>query len=130
MKVEIIDQSNNKFLIKKSNGTQMWVACNKVSIAANPATNTKYLDKKQLETYVNITSNFISNTKYLTWVDLNRQRVNVFTGSAGHWVLIKTYSCASGNNSTPSKRGLFTIQDKGYSFAAGSGAVSEILDKI
>ena len=120
LKVEIIDQNENTYLIKKSNGTQMWVACNKVYVPSNPVTNTKYLDKKQLETYVNTTSTFVSNTKYFTWVDLNRQRVNVFIGSTGHWVLLKTYSCASGNNVTPSKRGLFTVQDKGYSFVTES----------
>gem|GEM_PF-2270442 len=123
LKVEILDETSNRFLLKKPNSTQMWVACNKVSVPKNPATNTKYMDKKQLETYVNITSAFVSNTKYFTWVDLNRQRVNIFTGSAGHWVLLKSYSCGTGNNITPSKRGLFTIQDKGYSFSAGSGYI-------
>lgn len=122
-KVEIKDETNSLYLIKKSNGSQAWVACNKVSIPSNPATNTKYLNKNQLETYVNITSTFTSNTKYFTWVDLNRQRVNVFTGGAKHWTLVKTYSCATGNNITPSKRGLFTIQDKGASFVAGPGAI-------
>jgi lipoprotein-anchoring transpeptidase ErfK/SrfK len=120
LKVEIIDQNENTYLIQKTNGTQMWVASNNISIPSNPVTNTKYLDKKQLETYVNVTSSFVSNTKYFTWVDLNRQRVNVFIGSTGHWVLLKTYSCASGNNVTPSKRGLFTVQDKGYSFVTES----------
>ncbi|MGH4139875.1 InlB B-repeat-containing protein [Clostridium sp.] len=121
LKIEILDQSNNKLLIKRANGTKIWVFSSDVSIATNPATNTKYLDKKQLETYVNVTSNFISKTKYFTWVDLNRQRVNVFTGGAGQWVLLKAYSCASGNNITPSKRGFFTVQDKGYSFSTDSG---------
>lgn len=120
LKVEIIDQNENTYLIKKANGTQMWVACNNVYVPSNPVTNTVYLDKKQLETYVNITSTFVSNTNYFTWVDLNRQRVNVFIGSTRHWVLLKTYSCASGNNVTPSKRGLFTVQDKGYSFVTDS----------
>ena len=120
LKVEILDQIKTRYLIRKANGTKLWVACNKVSVPKNPVTNTKYMDKKQLETYVNITSNFISKTKYFTWVDLNRQRVNVFTGSAGHWVLVKSYSCASGNNTTPTKRGFFTVQDKGYSFVTDS----------
>nr|MBK5236355.1 InlB B-repeat-containing protein [Clostridium sp.] len=123
LKVEIRDQSNNSFLIKNPNGSEVWVASNKVSIAANPATNTKYLDKKQLETYVNITSTFVSNTKYFTWVDLNRQRVSIFTGGATHWTLLKTYSCATGNNITPSKRGLFALQNKGYSFTTDGGAL-------
>jgi lipoprotein-anchoring transpeptidase ErfK/SrfK len=56
-------------------------------------------------------------------VDTDRQRVNIFTGSAGHWVLLETYSCASGNNVTPSKIGLFTIKEKGYSFVAGPGVI-------
>ena len=54
---------------------------------------------------------------------MNRQRVNVFTGSAKHWRLVKSYSCATGNNITPSKRGLFTIKDKGASFVAGRGTI-------
>lgn len=123
LKVEINDETNNRFLIRKPNGTQIWVSCKSVSVPLNPATNKKYMSKNQLETYVNNTSNFVSNTIYFTWVDLNRQRVNIFTGSAGHWVLVKTYSCGSGNNKTPSKRGLFTIQDKGYSFVAGSRTI-------
>ena len=123
LKIEILDETSNRFLIRKSNGAQMWVACNKVSVPSNPGTNTKYLDKKQLETYVNITCNFVSKTNFFTWVDLNRQRVNIFTGRAGCWVLLKAYSCATGNNITPSKRGLFTIQDKGYSFVAGSKTI-------
>ena len=123
LKVEILDQYKYGFLIRKSNGIQMWVASTSVSVATNPVTNTNYLDTKQLETYVNTTSTFVSNTNFFTWVDLNRQRVSVFTGSAGRWVLLKTYSCASGNNTTPSKRGLFTVQDKGYSFVAGSGVI-------
>lgn len=121
LKVEIIDQIKTKFLVIKANGSKIWIESNLVFVAKNPITNTKYLNKKQLETYVNLTSNFVSTTKYFTWVDLNRQRVNVFTGSAGHWVLLKTYSCASGNNATPTKRGLFTVQDKGYSFTTESG---------
>ena len=123
LKVEIKDQNNNVFLIRKPDGSQLWVACSKVIVPSNPATNTKYLDKKQLETYVNMTSNFVSATKYFTWVDLSRQRVSIFTGGTKHWTLVKTYSCATGNNVTPSKRGLFTIQDKGYSFVAGPGAI-------
>ncbi|MBU3160924.1 InlB B-repeat-containing protein [Clostridium frigoris] len=123
LKVEIKDESSSRYLIRKTNGSELWVACNKVSVSTNPATNTKYLTKDQLQTYVNVTSSFISNTKYFTWVDLNRQRVNVFTGSAKHWTLVKSYSCATGNNITPSKRGVFTIQDKGASFVAGSGTI-------
>ncbi|WP_298835987.1 InlB B-repeat-containing protein [Clostridium sp.] len=123
LKVEIKDETNSRYLIRKSNGSQLWVACSRVAIAKNPATNTKYLTKKQIETYVNITSTFVSKTKYFTWVDLNRQRVNVFTGSAKHWRLVKSYSCATGNNITPSKRGLFTIKDKGASFVAGRGTI-------
>lgn len=123
LKVEILDESNRKYHIRKPNGSLMWVACNKVSVPSNLATNKKYLTKDQLETYVNTTSTFVSKTKYFTWVDTDRQRVSIFTGSAGHWALLKTYSCASGNNVTPSKRGLFTIQEKGRSFVAGPGVI-------
>ncbi|MGH4120746.1 cell wall-binding repeat-containing protein [Clostridium sp.] len=123
LKVEILDQSSSKYLIKKSDSSKMWVDYKSVSVPSNSATNKEYLNKNQLETYVNTTSTFVSKTKYFTWVDTDRQRVNIFTGSAGHWVLLKAYSCASGNNVTPSKRGLFAVQEKGGSFVAGPGVI-------
>ncbi len=51
---------------------------------------------------------YSSATKYIIWINLTYQRVNIFEGSQGNWTLIHEYLCASGaNDCTP--RGTFTI---------------------
>ncbi|WP_435791598.1 cell wall-binding repeat-containing protein [Clostridium sp.] len=45
LKVEILDESNMRYLIGKSDGSQMWVDRSKVSVPPNSVTNKKYLDK-------------------------------------------------------------------------------------
>ena len=51
---------------------------------------------------------YSSNTDYLLWVNLERQKVNVFQGSEGNWKLIRVSSCSSGKNSTPTPTGVMT----------------------
>lgn len=51
---------------------------------------------------------YSSTTKYIVWVNLTYQRVNIFEGSQGNWTLVQEYLCASGaGDCTP--RGTFTI---------------------
>ncbi len=44
---------------------------------------------------------YTSKTKYLIWVNLASQKVNIFEKSDGRWSLIHTYRCATGASSTP-----------------------------
>lgn len=37
----------------------------------------------------------------LIWISLDKQRVNVFKGSAGHWKLIKEFPCSTGKVDAP-----------------------------
>ena len=53
-----------------------------------------------------------SKTKYLIWVNLTYQRVNIFQGSQGQWYLIRSCLCGSGKASTPTPRGVFTTSYK------------------
>lgn len=51
---------------------------------------------------------YSSTTKYIIWVNLTYQRVNIFEGSKGNWTLIHEYLCGSGaGDCTP--RGTFTV---------------------
>lgn len=61
-----------------------------------------------------------SNSKYLVWVNLTYQRVNIFEGSQGHWKLIRTCLCGSGTNATPTIRGVFTTSYKQTAWDYGS----------
>jgi lipoprotein-anchoring transpeptidase ErfK/SrfK len=55
---------------------------------------------------------YSSKTEYLVLVSIAYQRVNVFTGSAGNWNLVKTFIVGTGapGHSTPT--GVFTIIGK------------------
>jgi len=75
-----------------------------------------------LEQFVN-ENTFASNTNFLVWVDLSRQKVNLFIGSYKNWKLIKSMSCGTGKSSTPTVTGSFTIQDKGEYFRVNSGVI-------
>ena len=68
--------------------------------------NGKALDwtKRAKEDYVN-KKKFNSKTKYLIWASTYAQKVNVFKGRKGHWKLIKSYRCVSGEFLWPTKLG-------------------------
>lgn len=48
-----------------------------------------------------------SKTNYLIWVNLERQRVNIFSGKQGEWKLFNSFLCATGTNYTPTIIGQF-----------------------
>lgn len=85
--------------------------------AAKPKTN----DTSALEQYVNSRS-FTSQTDYFIWIDLSKQKVNIFNGSNNNWKLIKSMTCSSGKASTPTIKGTFTVGSKGSYFIADGGA--------
>lgn len=76
--------------------------------------------KPEIKTaWVNL-KGYQSNTKYLVWVNLTYQRVNIFEGSQGKWKLIRTCLCGSGTNATPTIRGVFTTSYKQTAWDYGS----------
>lgn len=118
--VEVIqDYDNRKQYYVYKNGTYGWVNGDSVSIGEDFKTNTNKMSESDLELYAN-TNNFTSSTNYFIWIDLWRQQVNIFNGSAGHWKLVNSTPCASGKNVTPTIRGKFTITARGKSFGSYS----------
>ena len=53
---------------------------------------------------------YSSSSKYLIWVSLKTQTVNIFTGKKGSWSLVKSAPCASGKPATPTVKGTFRVQ--------------------
>ncbi|QAT40914.1 hypothetical protein EQM05_11920 [Clostridium sp. JN-9] len=78
--------------------------------------------KSDMESSLN-SSGLGSATKYFITVDNNNQMVNVYTGSKGHWSLIRSMRCASGTAATPTVRGLYSIYGRGPWFRAGSNTI-------
>jgi lipoprotein-anchoring transpeptidase ErfK/SrfK len=81
-----------------------------------------YKSASELEAAIN-SSSATSSTNYYISVNLRNQRVNIFKGSKGKWVLDKSFLCSSGKASTPTVKGNFTIKDKGPMFRAGSNTI-------
>ncbi len=76
------------------------------TIAYLPNKKCKYTKKNYTdevkEAFVNY-KGLSSKTKYLIWASLYTQQVTIYTGSKGHWKMLKTCDCASGswNDRTP-----------------------------
>lgn len=60
-----------------------------------------------------------SRSRYIIGVDTVRCRVGIFQGSAGNWKPLKWWACGPGKLSTPTVKGSFTVQGRGYSFGSG-----------
>ncbi|MBO8136825.1 MAG: L,D-transpeptidase family protein [Desulfotomaculum sp.] len=123
-KVEIIKDKGYKWYYVRNDEITGWVPAGALSIPPDPATNRDKMTREEVETYINL-QDFKSYTDYLVWVDIDRQLTHVFTGSEDNWELLKTMTCATGKNVSPTLRGTFTIKDRGtwfYSPQFESGA--------
>ena len=108
-----LEEKGHWYKIKAlDNGTTGWVLRSGLSIPSDPKTTGDKLTQSEIESFVNL-SNFASNSEYFIWVDINRQNVYVLKGSRGSWKLLKVMTCATGKNTSPTIRGLFTIGGRG-----------------
>lgn len=71
-----------------------------------------------------------SYSNYLIMVNLSKQQVYIFNGSAHSWKLINTFSCASGKDATPTIKGKFYLGDKGTQFTPGNGVYCKYYSQI
>ena len=76
-------------------------------------TNAEYRDM------LNWAQGYSSATNYLILVDTVNCRVGIYYGSYGSWTVTKEFVCSPGAPSTPTVKGQFTVQDKGYVFGHG-----------
>lgn len=61
---------------------------------------------------------YSSSTDYLLLVDTNTCKTGVFTRSGNAWEYLCYWPCSPGAPSSPTVKGVFTVQAKGYSFYA------------
>lgn len=73
------------------------------------------IDEFRLELYINYLYG-TKNNKDLIFVDIMRQKLHVFDKLNGYYFLNQTFVCSTGKITTPTKRGLYTIYEKGPVF--------------
>jgi hypothetical protein len=78
------DKDQKSAFIKLKNGVTGWVPYKYLTISKMVYINTKLITDEQKTLYVNY-KGYASSTKYLIWVNVERQQVNVFIGSKGKW---------------------------------------------
>ncbi|MBR6376192.1 MAG: S-layer homology domain-containing protein [Oscillospiraceae bacterium] len=98
--------------IRLADGTTGWVSYYKVNIINGDYYVTYDYPTAVKEYYVNTIRKCSSNTKYLIWVSLWTQRINIFQGSKGNWKLIQSGPIASGRNDCPTPAKVTTIWGK------------------
>lgn len=102
----------NAISIMLENGRKGWVSPKDVKITGELAyTTADYLTPVK-EYFVNYTMEYSSDSKYLIWVNVWTQQINIFEGSKGNWRLIRTADCATGATETPSPISIRTIKKK------------------
>lgn len=109
-----------------SDGSSGWVDADDVKISEEDCTiDEDYSDEAKMD-FVN-TMQYDSQTGVMVWVSLYTQKVNVFYGYQGNWVLIKSFDCSTGVNSTPTTTGTFHYQYPVERWDLGSTYVEPVL---
>ncbi len=90
-----------------SSGVKGYVNYSAVSVSTKNYTVYEDFSNIDKDTFVNA-KGYSSNTDYLVWVNVERQKVNVFLGSKGNWKIEKVFDCATGANKTLTPTGEYT----------------------
>lgn len=114
----------NKYMkvakIRLHDGQEGWVRLDAVQIKPGPDYTTSDYSTEVKEYFVNEAKGYSSSSKYLVWVNIWCQQINIFEGSQGNWKLIRTADCATGKNYTASPIGVQTIRKKTPQVDGGS----------
>jgi lipoprotein-anchoring transpeptidase ErfK/SrfK len=123
--VEIVMDYSAKwyYVDEPDSGVKGWTERARLNIPPDEPAEKSVLPHNQLEEYVNA-AGLASDTPFLVYADLWRQRVHVFNGKQSEWRHVQTFVCASGRNESPTVRGVFITSESGiwfYSDRLGSG---------
>lgn len=124
--VEVLaDKGYKWYNVKTTQGETGWLKAEALNIDALYEVNPDSPTEEEIQTYLEL-KQLDSPTKYLVWVDIDRQQVYVLERENDGFKLFKRMKCSSGSNKSPTIRGTFTVKkDRGYYFysqASSSGA--------
>lgn len=113
---EIIEdrQNGERYSISYLDETK-WYDKYYIEVLYNDEEEVQDLSNEEINFYVNY-KNFISPTDYFIWVDVYRNQTYVLKKNKQVYELVERFKCSTGENHTPTKRGMFQIVSKGKSF--------------
>lgn len=97
--------------IVTSGGKRGWVSYSSISFGSGNYTQKTDYTTAVKESYIN-SQNLTSSSKYLVWINLRCQKVNLFQKKDGKWDLFRTCTVSTGANNTPTPTGTFTAYAK------------------
>jgi hypothetical protein len=107
-------------------GNSGWVSADDVTISEEDCTTDEDYTEEAKTDFVN-SMRYDSETEYLVWVSLYTQKVNVFSGYQGNWVLEQSFDCATGSNSSPTSTGTYTYSTLKDRWDLGTTYVEPVL---
>ncbi len=97
------------YIVKDKDGKKIRIPWNSIILEGDPGSLNPKVAAKDIEDFVSL-NEITSDTDYVIWTDLYRQRTYVLKKRDSGWHLEKTFVCSTGkvNNATPT--GLFKIE--------------------
>ena len=99
------------YVVKDNKGKYIRVGQDSLKSIQDPGGSGNIPTTPQIELYVNL-KELTSDTQYLVWTDIYRQRTYVFKGEKENWKLEKSFLCSTGINTRLTPRGFYKLNYK------------------
>ena len=99
--MHVVDEKGNKYQVPYAS----------VKLLGEKGGRYGKVSKEEIEAFATL-NHIQSQTDYLVWTDLYRQRTYVLKKEQGRWKLIQNFVCSSGKMNNPTPSGYFQVQYK------------------
>lgn len=97
------------YMVKDKAGNKVQVPYNSISLLGATGGSRYEAKDEDIEDFATL-SEIESETDYLLWTDLARQRTYILKTSEGNWHLEKKFKCSSGRDQCPTPTGFFKVE--------------------
>lgn len=104
-------EKHEQYIVKDKNGKLIPVPYQSVHIIGEKGTWVGTVSDKMIEDFATL-SQIQSDTDYLIWTDLYRQRTYILKNEEGKWHLEKKFICSSGKKDNPTPSGFYEVEYK------------------
>ena len=98
--------------VRMPDGTEGYVHYSDIRISTDNYYASATISSGMEACFVNYINDYTSKTDYLIWINRKTLNVSIFEGSRRCWVPIKTFPCALGKNTSPTREGVRSVSKK------------------